>query len=141
MWVYVWSTTATAGHAYLLNFNTNTAVTIAFSAPPGTSSIGDSAEWIVERPGLVSGLATLTNYISDYFSGSSAGVPCSFGGFFCVNFYSPISPGAIAVTMLDNSGNPISTPTALLPQVSCLFGFGCTPLSGDIEFQDEGSAR
>jgi hypothetical protein len=140
MWVRVWSTTATAGHAYLLNYNTNTAVTIAFSAPPGTNLIGNSAEWIVERPGLGSGgLATLTNYVSDYFSGSFASAE-TCGNFGFCTFYSPITPGAIAVTMLDNSGSPISSPTALLPQLQCP-GFYCTPLSGDIEFQDEGSAR
>ena len=53
MFVRVWSTTSTAGHAYLVNLNTNTAVTVAFSAPPGTNLVGNSAEWIVERPGLV----------------------------------------------------------------------------------------
>lgn len=142
MWVTVWSTTATAGHAYLVNLNTNTAVTIAFSAPPGTNLIGNSAEWIVERPGLVGGgLATLTNYTSDYFSGSWAyAADCGAYGF-CGSYYNPLTPGAIAVTMLDNSNHPISSPTALLPQVLCPWGFGCIPLSGDIEFQDEGSAR
>jgi hypothetical protein len=87
------------------------------------------------------GLATLTNYISDYFSSSFASADgCSTWGF-CLNFYSPLTPEALAVTMLDNSGIPISSPTALLPQLQCPFGYSCTPLSGDIEFQDWGSAR
>ncbi len=140
MWVAVWSSNATTGHAYVLNYNTNTAATITFSAPPGTNLIGNSAEWVVERPLLTTGYATLTNYISDYFSGSSAGEGNSAFGF-TLNFLSPTSPGAIAVTMLDNGGIPISTPTALLPQISWCSFYPCFPLYADIEFQDEGSAR
>ena len=50
MFVEVWSTSATSGHAYLVNYNTNQSVSITFSAPSGTKLIGNSAEWVVERP-------------------------------------------------------------------------------------------
>lgn len=120
MFVEVWSTSSTQGYAYLVNYNTNQSVVIGFSAPSGTHLIGNSAEWVVERPGVGCCLATLTNYISDYFSSSDAS---TFGG----TYYYPGSAGAIAVTMLDGSGHPISYP-------SLLGTYG-------IWFQDEGSAR
>lgn len=106
MFVEVWSTSATSGHAYLVNYNTNQSVTITFSAPSGTQLIGNSAEWVVERPTVGNSYATLTNYISDYFSSASA---ASFGG----TAYYPASSAAIGVTMLDNNGKPISYPTLL----------------------------
>ena len=120
MFVEVWSTSSTYGYAYLVNYNTNQVVEIGFSAPSGTKLIGNSAEWVVERPGVGGGLATLTNYISDYFSSSYAE---TFAG----TLYYPGTSTNILVTMLDNSGNPISYPT--------LLG------SYAIWFQDEGSAR
>jgi hypothetical protein len=120
LFVEVWSTSSTAGHAYLVNYNTNQYVIINFSAPPGTQLVGNSAEWIVERPGIGGGLATLSNYISDYFSDAYA-----------YNFsYSAVDPGSAGsfpVTMLDNSGNPISYPTPL--GVNAIW------------MQDEGTAR
>jgi hypothetical protein len=119
IYVGVWSTSSTQGNAYLANFNTNQYVFVSFSAPAGTHLVGNSAEWVVERPGIGGGLATLTNYISDMFADgyawTVAGTP-----------YDPGSSGAIQVTMADNYGNPISYPSLLGP-------------SG-IWFQDEGSA-
>jgi hypothetical protein len=34
----------------MLNYNTDQYVTIGFNAPNGTQLVGDSAEWVVERP-------------------------------------------------------------------------------------------
>jgi len=120
MLVIVWATSATSGHAYIVNYNTKKLVTLNFTAPPGTSLVGNCAEWIVERPGVNGALATLTNYIATYFSAGYAynNVPG--------NQYVPGSPGATLYTMLDNNGKPISFPTLL----------GTTA----IWFQDEGSA-
>jgi len=120
LFVEVWHTSATQGYAYIVNYNTDQAVEIGFTAPSGTRLIGNSAEWVVERPGVGGGLATLTNYISDYFSDCYAETE---------NYtqYVPGSAGALQLTMLDNSNNPISYPTLL----------GTTA----IWFQDEGSAR
>jgi hypothetical protein len=120
LFVEVWSTSSAAGHAYLVNYNTNQYVTINFSAPPGTHLVGNSAEWIVERPSIGGSLATLTNYISDYFSDAYA---YNFG-------YSAVDPGSAGsfpVTLLDNSSHPISYPTPL--GVNAIW------------MQDEGSAR
>jgi hypothetical protein len=95
-------------------------VIINFSAPPGTHLLGNSAEWIVERPSVGGSLATLTNYISDYFSDAYA---YNFG----YKAVDPGSAGSFPVTMLDNNGNDVSYPTPL--------GVNA------ILIQDEGSAR
>ena len=123
VYVVVWDTSATSGHAYIVNINTNTATTLNFGPPAGTSLIGNCAEWIVERPSVNGGLATLTNYISDVFWASFA---WTFNAGFFPNYY-PGSPGATLYTMLDNNSKPISFPTLL-------------GTSG-IWFYDEGSAR
>jgi len=71
---YVWFTTAPPfGHAYLVNYTLAQAGAYAFYAPAGTSFLGDSAEWVVERPAFVGGgLANLTNYTADQFNISYA---------------------------------------------------------------------
>src|SRR5277367_2396073 len=106
LFVEVWNTSSTAGHAYLVNDNTDQYVMVNFSAPPGTQLVGNSAEWIVERPTISGSYATLTNYVSDYFSDANA-----------YNFGSSAvdlgSAGSFPVTMLDNNGHPISYPTQL----------------------------
>lgn len=120
LFLEVWNTSATQGYAYFVNYTTNQVVDLGFTAPSGTKLVGNSAEWVVERPGVGGGLATLTNYISDYFSNCFA---YTFAG----STYEPGTSSAVQVTMLDNSGNAISYPT--------LLG------SSAIWFQDEGSAR
>ena len=120
MFVEVWNVSPTQGYAYILNYNTNQAVEIGLTPPSGTSLIGNTAEWVVERPGVNGGLANLTNYVIDYFSACYA---YTFAG----TEYTPGSPSALQLTMLDNNGNAISYPYLL----------------GDaaIQFNDEGSAR
>jgi hypothetical protein len=71
-YVHVWATTATAGHAYVQNLNTNQSVSINFGAPAGTTLRGESAEWIVESPSVNGSLATLPTYGLDYFSGATS---------------------------------------------------------------------
>ena len=70
----VWFTTASPyGHAYLANYTLNQADTYTFNPPPGTTYVGESAEWIEERPGLGGGvLADLTNYVADPFNDNYA---------------------------------------------------------------------
>jgi hypothetical protein len=104
--VEVWSTSSTAGHAYLVNKNANLAVTINFTAPAGTKLVGNTAEWVVERPTVGGVFATLTNYIADPFWDSYAE---TFAG----TLVEPGSSTTQPTIMLDNSGNPISYPTLL----------------------------
>ncbi len=120
IFVEVWHTSKTQGYAYFVNYNTNQSVEVGFTAPASANFIGNSAEWIVERPGISTGLATLTNYISDYFSESYAYTEN-------YSFYDPGTSSSIFVTMLDNAGHAISYPTLLGPT--------------SVWFQDEGSAR
>ena len=53
-----------------MNYNTGMAVQVGFSAPAGTKLIGNSAEWITERPTLNGQRTTLTNYLDQLFYGS-----------------------------------------------------------------------
>ncbi len=72
IFVEVWNTGATAGHAYVVNENTGLYFNVSFGPPPGYSLIGNSAEWVVERPTVGGALATLTDYVMDPFWDSYA---------------------------------------------------------------------
>jgi hypothetical protein len=126
MFVEVWNTSPVQGYAYLVNENTGQVQEYGLNPPSGTQLVGNSAEWVVERPGVGGGLANLTNYIQDYFANC-----------FAYNFTQKPSfgPGSKSnailtnykITMDDNAGHPISYPTLLGPH--------------GIWFQDEGSAH
>jgi hypothetical protein len=118
--IEVWHTSATQGYAYLVNENTDQYVDIGFTAPSGTTLIGNVAEWIVERPEVNGSLATFTNYIDEVVWDAYA---ITFSD---AELY-PGSSSAYAITGLDNNGNADSYPT-LLGTFSFLM-------------QDEGSAR
>ena len=65
----VWySTTSPHGNAYLVNYTLQQAQGYSFNPPSGTTLVGNSAEWVVERPGISTGLADLTNYVADQFN-------------------------------------------------------------------------
>ena len=103
-YVQVWNTSATQGYAYLVNENANEAVTISFNPPSGTKLVGNSAEWITERPDVNGAPATLTNYIAEPFW-AACGVAHNGRVF---------DPGSSqAILMFDNNGNEISYPTLL----------------------------
>lgn len=55
----VWHTSATQGYVYLQNYTTGQAVELGFPASPGHSLVGDSAEWIVEDPGVMIDFGTI----------------------------------------------------------------------------------
>jgi hypothetical protein len=101
--VEVWNTSATQGYAYLVNENANEAETISFHPPSGTTFIGNSAQWITERPEVNGATATLTNYIADPF----------WNAYAATHDNRELDPGASqAIIMLDNN-NEISYPTLL----------------------------
>jgi hypothetical protein len=124
MFVEVWSTSATVGHAYLVNYNTNQTVNLTFNAPSGTTLKGNSAEWVVERPSVGGSLATLTNYIQDFFEDA-------YAYDFNYDQSSPSAPytavSSVPLTMVDSSGNGLSYPALLGP--------------ASVLFTDEGAAR
>ncbi len=104
LFVEVWHTSSTQGYAYLVNYNNDQAVEVGFTAYPGYPLVGNSAEWVVERPAVNGSLATLTNYIMDPFWDAYAYTESY--AFFEVN-------GATPVDMEDNNGNVISYPEYL----------------------------
>ena len=62
MFVEVWHTSSTQGYAYLVNYQTNQYVEVGFTAYPGYPLVGNSAEWVVERPSVGGSLTNLTDY-------------------------------------------------------------------------------
>jgi hypothetical protein len=67
--IEVWYTTAAPyGHTFLANLSTNQSTTVSFNPPAGTAFVGNSAEWILERPTVGGALTDLTNYVGMVFS-------------------------------------------------------------------------
>lgn len=66
--VEVWNSGPTQGNAYIVNYTTQQSVSLAFNAPAGTSLVGDSVEWIVERPEVNGSFAALTHYVAEPFN-------------------------------------------------------------------------
>jgi hypothetical protein len=103
-YVQVWNTSATQGYAYLVNENANEAVTISFTPPSGTKLVGNSAEWITERPDVNGAPATLTNYIAEPF----------WAAYGVTHNNRTFDPGSSqAILMFDNNDIEISYPTLL----------------------------
>ena len=107
VFVEVWNTSPVIGYAYLENISTGQTVEYQLTPPSGTSLVGNSAEFVVERPGVNGGLATLSAYGLDYQSSAAAG---NFKG---LTYVPGAGASSFLVNMLDNSGNTISAPTAL----------------------------
>jgi hypothetical protein len=59
---------ATTAAVFMTNQTTNQFVAIGFDAPAGTSFIGNSAEWVVERPEVNNVLGTLANYVTQFIA-------------------------------------------------------------------------
>lgn len=131
LYVAVWSTGPQTGNAYILNYNTGQYATVALTAPDGVSLVGNSAEWIVERPGSGDNPTPLTNYASEYFSEASA---FDNSG----NNFGPGSSGSVPVVMFDDNGRPISQPKLLGTHGIKLRDRG-SAANGGISFYDEGS--
>ncbi len=73
VYVAVWNTSATQGHVYFVNYTTNQAVEGTLTPPPGTALVGNSVEWVVERPGVNGSIASVGQIpVADYFSACEA---------------------------------------------------------------------
>ena len=124
VYVEVWSTGAAAGHVYMINYSTDQTVNMAFAAPPGVSLVGDTAEWIVERPGVNGSTSTLANYVQDFMT-------YAYVGDFAANISQPGAPAsgvaAVPFQMIGNSTTDIISKPTLLG-------------TNGIWFQDSGSA-
>jgi hypothetical protein len=111
MYVHIWATSATEGHAYFSNESASIAVSIKFSAPPGFSLIGNSAEWIVERPAMNGELSNLTNYVQEFLTAAQA--TDMQGNSYFPGVAAAGVPAAEAIEMLDNNNKVISIPALL----------------------------
>ena len=135
--VETWDTSARQGYVFLDDLTTQTYGTYALSPKPGQPGlIGDSAEYIVERPCCRSGNEyPLANYVQDFWSTSYA-----------YNFFdhdhgiaTPFYPGSTAAStvlanVVDDAGNQvISYPAAqgeygiFIQDENCAEYGGCVP--------------
>jgi len=95
------TTTATV---YISNQSTGVLLTpFTITAPSGTTLVGNSAEWIVERPTVNGVLTSLADYKVDYFDEGIAGL----SGVFQIVTLGSGTP----VTMTGNNNAPLSVPT------------------------------
>jgi Peptidase A4 family len=119
LFMTVWQVTANQGVALIINYNTGETVEVGFTAPAGTKLIGNSAEWVTERPQLTSGVPALTNYISEMFWNAEALTEKK------KKFY-PSTSSTKEIQMLDLNQKKISVPSRLGNQI--------------FDVKDEGSA-
>lgn len=106
----VWDVTPTVGGVYLVDYNTNQSASFEMYAPAGTTLLGNSAEWVVERPAVGAAEPPLANYIEDFFESG-------YSGNFLSRVFEPGAPGAgmamVPIVMVDGAGAAISTPSLL----------------------------
>lgn len=111
MYVETWNTSSTTGFVALYDLTQQIYATYSLTAPSGTLLVGNSAEFIVERPccrtvGNGVYLYPLTNYIADFWDYSG---DFTFGG--VQNYPGSTSPTTWQLAMLDDAGDQyISVP-------------------------------
>jgi hypothetical protein len=105
-------------------------LTLAYLSGPGL--VGNSAEYIVERPGISGGLAPLANYIFEFFDFSFA-----YDGAGTLFYPGNAGAGTSIITMVaDDGSTPISYPTygtagnqgkysIWIQDENCAFSGGC----------------
>ena len=88
---------------YISNQSTGVSTRFSIAAPSGTTLVGNSAEWIVERPTVNGALASLSDYKVDYFDEGIAGLS---------DVFQIVTLGSgTAVTMTGNNNASLSVPT------------------------------
>jgi hypothetical protein len=113
VWVQVWNTSSTKGYALFYNASTNKSAKLAVNAPKNTTLMGNTVEWIVERPSVNNKPILLNNYIDVPFTyGLAHKIP------FPTHLGSNYLPGSdpptgtlYQVEMLDDKGKGISSAT------------------------------
>jgi len=114
----VWyTTTSPFGHAYIVNYTTQQAAAIGFNPPLGTNYLGNSVQWVIERPEVNGALANLTNYIADQFNFEFA-----FNGSYFYPGSSPAGTTMYDITMVcppwsPSSSCPTSNTAISVPQL------------------------
>jgi hypothetical protein len=110
MVVWLIASNDTSGTAWVVNVTSGVSVDVNFSAPAGTVLVGNSAEWVQERPYESGVLATLTNYGAAWMSTAGATL---LGSNTVYTMGNPGNATPLLVTMLDNNGAAISFPSEL----------------------------
>ncbi len=95
------TTTATV---YLTNQSSGVSTSFSITAPKGTTLVGNSAEWVVERPTINGSLASLTDTKAVYFDEGIAGLS---GTPFTILDLGSGTP----ITMTGNNNASLSVPT------------------------------
>jgi hypothetical protein len=106
VFVNVWQVNSTTAAAIFINYNTGESVELGILAPAGTKLVGNSAEWVTERPLLSTGLPSLTNYVNEVFWDAEATTKKKAK-------YYPGSSSAKQINMLDINEQKISVPSHL----------------------------
>jgi hypothetical protein len=89
---------------YLTNQSSGVSTSFSITAPGGTTLVGNSAEWIVERPTINGSVASLSDTKVVYFDEGIAGL--SGTPFTIIDLGS-----GMAVTMTGNNNASLSVPT------------------------------
>ena len=105
MYVIVWATTPTTGYAYLENLTTGQTAGLGIAPPAGTHLVGNSAEFIEERPTVGTTLANLARYTTEFLTEAFAGDNRKLGSY---PGYAASGDTLNYVTMLDNAGKATS---------------------------------
>ena len=98
------NSTTTATISYPTNQSSGVSTSFSITAPRGTTLVGNSAEWIVERPTVNGSLTNLTDTKAVYFDEGIAGLAGT--PFTIVDLGS-----GTAVTMTGNNNASLSVPT------------------------------
>jgi peptidase A4-like protein len=110
VFVEVWNTSPTVGYVFFYNYSTDQSGEYEVSAPAGVTLKGASVEWIVERPGITP--LPLANFIAMPWSQGVAWEYASPSPTYQMGGDPNPNPGTLQrITMVDNSGNPISSAT------------------------------
>jgi hypothetical protein len=104
MYCLICVNSTTSATVYISNQSSLVTTSFSIAAPTGTTLVGNSAEWIVERPTVNGSVANLTDYKVVYFDEGIAGL--SGAPFTIVTLGS-----GTAVTMTGNNNASLSVPT------------------------------
>jgi len=103
IYVETWSTSSTQGYVYIADLTTQISATYGLTAPSGTQLVGNSAEFIVERPCCRgSNLYPLANYVGNFWSYSG-----DYNFRHVLSFPGSTAPTTWLLGMLDDAGDQV----------------------------------
>jgi hypothetical protein len=136
MYVETWDTSSTQGYVYLVDETTGSSGIYGLTPNGGAGLIGNSAEYIVERPCCRSGnYYPLANYVWDFWANSDAVNFNDYNKGIATPYYpGSASSSTLLVNMVDDLDDQvISAPTAqgkygvFFEAEDCASSGGCTP--------------